>query len=357
MINIISPINQLGYGVTGLNIVKSLSKSNQISLWPISQPQVTNQEDADIISRCMKNAQFFDANAPCIRIWHQHDMSQFVGRGKKIGFPIFELDSFNQLEIHHLNSLDNIFVCSDWAKEVVLNNVKIDEDNVSVIPLGVDTSIFKPIESIKESEDGPTIFFNCGKWEVRKGHDILVEIFNKAFNENDNVELWLMCENPFLSKEETSDWHSRYFKSKLGKRVKIIPRLNTQAEVYNIMEIIDCGVFPSRAEGWNLELLELMSCGKSVITTNYSAHTQFCNKDNAYLVDIKEKEKAIDNKWFFGQGNWAKVGDEQINQFVDYMKYIHALKQNNALLPNLSGISTAQEFTWTNTAEAIISNV
>ena len=49
MLNIISPINQLGYGIAGLNIVKSLH--NDVALWSISQPQVTSQEDADIVSK------------------------------------------------------------------------------------------------------------------------------------------------------------------------------------------------------------------------------------------------------------------------------------------------------------------
>ena len=112
-INIIAPINQLGYGITGLNIVKELSRNNHISLFMIGHPQVTNQEDANIISQCIKNSHFFDVNAPCIKIWHQHDMAQFAGRGKRIGFPIFELDKFNDLEKHQLSSLDMIFVCSN----------------------------------------------------------------------------------------------------------------------------------------------------------------------------------------------------------------------------------------------------
>ena len=54
------------------------------------------------------------------------------------------------------------------------------------------------------------------------------------------------------------------------------------------MSQVDCGVFPSRAEGRNLELLEMMSAGKHVITTDYSAHTEFCTKDNAGLVPITD---------------------------------------------------------------------
>jgi hypothetical protein len=49
-INVVAPINQLGYGITGLNVVKTLNQDNNISLFMIGQPQVTNQEDADIIS-------------------------------------------------------------------------------------------------------------------------------------------------------------------------------------------------------------------------------------------------------------------------------------------------------------------
>jgi hypothetical protein len=141
-INIMAPINQLGYGVSSLNIVKELSKSVEVSLFMIGQPQVTNQEDANIISQCIKNSQFYDYNAPCIKIWHQHDMAQFAGKGTRIGFPIFELDKFSDFEKHQLQSLDRVFVCSEWAKKIVLDNTTIEESNVIVVPLGVDSSIF-----------------------------------------------------------------------------------------------------------------------------------------------------------------------------------------------------------------------
>mgnify|MGYP003352327307 FL=1 len=193
--NIISPINQLGYGIAGLNIVKALSKITSVSLWPIGQPQVSNDEDGRIISKALQNAILFNVNSPCVRIWHQHDMSQFVGKSEHIGFPIFELDEFNAIEKHHLNSLDKIFVCSHWAKNVAISNLNISAENIHVVPLGVDQGIFNT-EVQNKSEK--TIFFNCGKWEIRKGHDIIPEIFNKAFGPDDNVELWMMNSNPFI---------------------------------------------------------------------------------------------------------------------------------------------------------------
>ena len=358
--NIISPINQLGYGVTGLNIVKALRKMQPVSLWPIGQPQVTNEEDSFVVRDSINNSHLFEEDDPCIRIWHQHDMAQFVGRGTKIGFPIFELDQFSAIERHHLNSVDRLFVCSQWAKEVCIENgikpkqATIHDDAIDVIPLGVDIEIFKPCDI----KPGPTIFFNCGKWEVRKGHDILVEIFNKAFTEDDDVELWMMCSNPFLSEQEDNEWKKKYAYSNLGHKVKFINRVDTQYEVYNIMAQVDCGIFPSKAEGWNLEALELMSCGKHVIITNYSAHTEFCNKENSLLIDMSQMEKAYDGKWFNGKvGSWSHIGEDQIDQAVNHMRKIHNLKKENVLQKNIEGVSTAEKFTWENTAKEILNHV
>ena len=355
MLNIISPINQLGYGIAGLNICKMLNQECRASLFPIGKPEVTNKEDGEIISDMINRSVFFDYNAPAIKIWHQHDMSSFVGRGTRIGFPIFELDSFTDVEQHSLSSLDKILVCSSWAKSIILKEIDIKEEDVHVVPLGVDKSIFKS-QGLPTQENSPTVFFNCGKWEVRKGHDILINAFNMAFNQEDNVELWMMCENPFYTPSEQGEWESLYENSPIGAdKIKILKRVETQAEVYNIMSYTDCGVFPSRAEGWNLELLEMMACGKPVITTNYSAHTEFCTKENSMLVSIDELEMAYDVKWFDGKvGSWASLGDKQIEEICSHMRTIHSQKQNGTLKQNLAGIETARSFGWANTSKKIV---
>ena len=68
-INLQAPINQLGYGVAGLNILKALYKEGvEVSLFPIGQPQVTNEEDAYAVRRGIRLAQTFDSTAPCVKI-------------------------------------------------------------------------------------------------------------------------------------------------------------------------------------------------------------------------------------------------------------------------------------------------
>ena len=344
-INLMTPINQLGYGVAGLNIYKELSKVANVSLFLIGQPQVTNQEDADLVRSGLEKAQLFDPKAPCIKIWHQNQMAEFVGKGEHIGFPIFELDKFNEVELHHLKSCDRLFVCSKWARDVMYEQLGVTGHAVDVIPLGVDTDIFKPAPV---KQDDKIIFFNCGKWEVRKGHDILADIFKDLSKKHDNIELWMMCQNPFNSPEEENKWINLYRHPK----IRVLPRVETQEEVYNIMSKVDCGVFPSRAEGWNLELLEMMACGKHVIATDYSAHTEFCSQHNSSLIPISDKTPAFDGKWFFGQGNWAKIGDNEKSTLYKLMEDFI-----NERTFNSDGVETAKKFSWKNSAEKILTYV
>lgn len=351
-INIISPINQLGYGIAGLNIVKEFNKIADVALWPIGEIQCTNLDDFKIckaLANNMNKSGFEDA--PVLKIWHQHDMRIPKGlAGKTLGFPIFELDIFTDEEINELNSVNHLIVCSEWAKGIVENNGITTP--TSVVPLGVDLDIFPQVVvhvSAEAKQKDKTIFFNCGKWEVRKGHDILIKAWDRM-DQNDNIELWMMCQNPFNSPSEEDYWRQLYDRP----NIKLIPRVDTQADVYNIMSQVDCGVFPSRAEGWNLELLELMACGKHVITTNYSAHTEFCDETNASLITIDKLEVAYDDKWFHGHGNWAHISDEEINELSALMFFFH--KRNacsDNVLVNEAGIKTSQKFTWKNTVRKI----
>ena len=179
-INMLCPINQLGYGVTGLNISKALHDAkHSVALFVVGNLEAPEPYHQDL-KQMISNSRLPDWNAPCIRIWHQHDMSQFVGKGDKYGFPIFELDGFVDLELHHLSYLDYWFVTSEWSKSILTEQLKKvfgDKDitdRIFVVPLGVDRNIFR--ESVSNRKE--TIFYNCGKWETRKGHDILVQAFN-----------------------------------------------------------------------------------------------------------------------------------------------------------------------------------
>jgi glycosyltransferase involved in cell wall biosynthesis len=293
-LNFIAPINTLGYGRVGTEIASAYNRLEEVALFPIGQPEVPlykKSEMADMIRR----ADTYDVNAPCVRLWHQFDMSMFVGKGAHIGWSIFELDRLTEKEANLLGRCDHNIVCSAWAAQVLLKY----GINSSIVPLGYNEHFFpinRPIGRVR--------FLNMGKWEIRKGHDILVDIFNAAFTDKDDVELLMCNHNPFYSDEKNKEWEKKYKASKLGHKIKIIPRLATDSDVANLMRHADCGIFPSRAEGWNLEACEMMGCGKPVIMTDYAGQSEFVLKE--YAIPYTKKVIAQDGKWFFGQGEWVE---------------------------------------------------
>jgi glycosyltransferase involved in cell wall biosynthesis len=345
-INYSGPINNTGYGLASLNILKELSKIADVTYFPIGNPAVNNQNDYNAVLPLLQKRMQLDINAPNFRIWHQFDLLDHIGRGKYIAYPFFELDSFNDFEKINLKVPDIVCVSSKWGQQVLHNNGI--ESPSCVVPLGVNREIFN--NNIKSNrKDDKYVFLNIGKWEVRKGHDLLFNIFNTAFPNEKDVELWILASektNSYSSSDELTQWKTMY----ASDRVKLFSGFETQEEIAQLIANSDCGLYPSRAEGWNLELLETMSMGKPAIATNYSAHTEFCTSDNSYLVDIEETEKAFDGKAFQGQGNWAKLGKNQIDNIIDHMRFVY----KNRLNVNPNGIETAKKYSWANAADQVM---
>ncbi len=290
-----APINNLGYGICGQNICYHLSQLADVILLPIGQVNIGDKSILDKLTPCINRAKTTDYVAPTVKIFHQHLLTERAGHGIYFGFPIFELNQFTEVEKISMRAPHEIIVCSNWAKGIVEREIL--NKPVHVVPLGVNTDIFYP----GEEEHKPYRFFNIGKTEVRKGHDVLIECFNRAFEKSDNVELHMKWHNPFYNQEQNAAWHNLYKQSKLGDKVIFHPPGESHSSVADLMRSCDCGVFPARAEGWNLELLESMACGKPVITTNYSAHTEFCTNYNSRLIEIDELEPAFDGVWFHNQ--------------------------------------------------------
>ena len=345
-LNLFCPINSTGYGITSLNIMKNLSEHFNISYFPIgANIEVNSENDKNIVQISLKNSSKFDYDSPCLKIWHQHDLATRVGKGKYYVFPFFELDTFTDRETHHLQFPDIIFTASKWGESILRRN-GISQP-IYVVPLGVDTEIFK--NPTKMKFNNKYVFFHIGKWELRKGQDFLLKAFDNAFHHDDDVELWMLPHNPFLSEQETKTWLDLVENCKLKDKIKIFDKLPTQYHLAEFIYRADCGVFLSRAEGWNNEILEAMALNKPVITTFYSAHTEYCDDKNCLLVSVGETEPANDNKWFFGHGKWAKLGQDQMEQTINYMQFVY----KNNIRSNEAGLETVKKYTWQNTAQII----
>lgn len=356
-LNLVAPINTTSYGVVGTNILKELCRAGiPPKLIPIGPVQLQNPEDELFVKNSLDFANAkFSFNELSLRIFHQFDLSLHCG-SPRVAFPIFELDRFNDVELHHMRQQDKLLVCSEWAKTIIQTHV---ETPVDVVPLGVDRNIFSHLNRYKGNKHrNVCVFLNIGKFEIRKGHDFLVDCFNKAFEKDDDVQLVMAIHN-WMVPEQTKEFTEFALKTKMGHKITIVAdRLKTQFDIANLMYQCDVGVFPSRAEGWGLELLECMAMGMPCIATNYSGHTEYANSDNCKMISVKDLELAIHKPWFYGQGNWAKLDIEQEEQMIEYMRYFNKQKQENGKVEeNKGGIDAATKFSWGNSVTKLLKSL
>ncbi len=335
------------YGLTGIQLTEALSAlGHKINCVPIGG-RADFPREYDGVARSIENGlKPFDKLAPSVRLYHQFSLLENCGRGPSIGFPIFELDNFTPQEFTNLSMVDRLFTCSKWAKEVI-KSVNISTP-VEVVPLGVDREVFNEVG--RTETDKPFTFFFPGKFEIRKGFDIVVEVFEKAFNVNDNFEVIFLPQNLFISQKDTEEWVRYLSQTKFGNKFKILGRIESSKDVANLNRYADYVVSLSRAEGFNLPLLEAMSCGTPVIATNYSAHTEYCTADNATLIDCSGRESAYDNIFFHGTGSWLSYSNSDIDNMVEAIRMAY----RNGPKVNLAGIETAKQFTWNNSALKLI---
>lgn len=337
-LNLMGAICHTGYGVATKNFSKCLHQSGvDLHVSPYGNAIPETQEEIELFTELIHKPFHYDA--PCLNIWHQYSLDKKIGRGKYFAMPIFELDRFNEKELYHLKYPDELIVNSTWAQEVIKEQTGRDS---YVVPLGTDSNIFHKVEK----KQGPYTFFIGGKWEIRKAHDIIAECFARAFPNQKDVKLIVACHNPFLTRNEIEEWENKF----CGLNVEFAGPFQTQLELAAKMAIADCGIFVSRAEGWDLPCLDMMSMGKPIIASFCTAHTEYCNDDNSFLLHFKDFEDAYDGKWFHGQGRWVSYGENEKDQLIEIMRYC---KENN-ITENLAGEQTADKFSWENSTKKLI---
>ncbi len=364
--NLTAPPNQTSYGLVTTHLLDALVKQGEkVSLFPIGEPN-PEPRHAQVVQDAIARSKRYDADAPSLRIWHQWDLAHHVGKGPRTGYSFWEVDRLTPDEAHQFISLDHVFVPSGWAQKVAFDaGVRRP---MSILRPGVDTEVFHPkVKKAAIPRVGPetTVFLNVGKWEIRKGADFILEAFNAAFTAADDVLLVTLNFNPlqfpgYSGPAESARWNQLYDDSPLGQAGKIVHvrgRVETQADVASVMAAADCGFFPSRAEGWNMPLAEMLAMGKPCITTNYSAHTEFAERGGARLIEPDGLEEAFDGFFFRGGAQWAKLGAGALEQSVAHLRAVHAAKRSGALQFNEEGYHLFQDkFTWEEAAKTVLEN-
>jgi len=204
--------------------------------------------------------------------------------GKKIAYNVWETTRYQDDFFERLKTFDQVWVPTQWQKDCTVEQ-GMPEWKVKVVPEGVDVKTYKPKNYVVSNPvNRPFRFILVGRWDYRKATKEIIETFTKTFSEDENVELLINVDNPFAydGMNSTEERLERY--GIKHSRVKVIHH-SSKEEYIEILKSVDVFISCARGEGWNLPLIEAMSCGIPSMYSNWGGQLEFA-RGRGIPIDI-----------------------------------------------------------------------
>jgi len=251
---------------------------------------------------------------------------------KNILYTVCEME-IPERWVNICNSCDIIMTASEFSKRQFVNS-GVKENIIHIIPHCHDEEIWNPkVKSLNIKNKTDFNFLFIGDYTPRKGGDLLIKSFIKAFEGNKNVSLTLKSYFNSFSVKHQKELIDRILTIinnsgvSESKRPKIFFYGNPIDECLmpRFMNSFDCLVSPHHGEGFGLAMSQMMFLGKPTISTNYSGNLQFMTEENSYLIDTcgletVDDEMAKINPNFEGK-KWIKINEESLIECMRNVVY------------------------------------
>lgn len=266
------------------------------------------------------------------------DIHKFFA-GRNIQWIVFESTQIAPHLHDCLRNADQIWVPSEWGRNILLQN-GFSSKYIRVVPEGVDpnfTSTY-PLKKINNF-----CYLSVGKAEQRKSIYETVEAFKLAWGTDSSKQLWLKTNRiPELEKL-------------INGQTNIVI-YDGNFDMPNIYQQVHAFVLPTKGEGWGLPIVEAAASGLPIITTYYSAQTEFLQhiQDSCRFVDFSlvpidcPTYKACYPTPDGNYGLWAQpdvdsIADAMIDVYNRYDQYNYKAQNNEFVIKEL--------FSWQKSAE------
>ncbi len=324
MIYLFLPIESgTGWGTCGKYLSLELSKICQVSIVTVSQMKLENigdeiewaslmkiprhVVDMDAIDKTknyyIEGVSIRTLNDFVLSPWLEHIRSEkFIGYTFYFGYPLSpqRRDSAAKLDLIVAGSS----FCEKQLKRAGIDRTK-------TIIQGINPIIFNPSNSSKYLLKDRFVVFSGGKFEYRKGNDIVIRAFQifsdkhpDALLINSWFNMWDFSLNTmaasgiidytFNSKNYMESMINLYKINGLNPAKVITLPMKPSFQLPYLYKNTDIGLFPNRCEGGtNLMLMEYMACGKPVIASAQTGHADIIRHNNAFPIetytDVKVK--------------------------------------------------------------------
>jgi len=210
-----------------------------------------------------------------------------AARGRLVQWAHWEFGAPPREWREGLSRCDEVWVASDGVGEALR---QAGLSHVHVVPLGVDAARFAGAPPADLGGDAPGFrFLFVGGLVWRKGADLLLEAYARAFTRDDDVTLVLKDfghGGPYPAGDDDAR-AARMAADDRGPRVHRVSGALPHDALPGLYAACDCLVHPYRAEAFGLTMLEAAAAGLPVIASGHGPVRGFLGPDAADLLDTR----------------------------------------------------------------------
>ena len=313
---------ELGVGESVRLAAKALDTTTiKTNLLPLKVNCLASRGDKSFDSRLVEKNTYpinvFHIDAPQSADIDHHHGEGFRQRRRNIAYWAWELPEFPDNWIQYFNYFDEVWTPSNFVRDAIA--IKSPHP-VITIPHCIDFELPETVERAKFGlpEDQFLFLFayDLNSYQERKNPMAVIRSFKQAFGGSQGKDVGLVIKTH--SVQNNLEAFAELQTQLEGiENVHLIDRRLSRNDVYSLMNSVDAYASLHRSEGFGLTVAESMFLGKPVISTDWSATSEFLDTKNGCpvsfdLIQLKE------NFGPYTQGQvWA---DAHVDSAASYME-------------------------------------
>lgn len=207
-------------------------------------------------------------------------------------------------EVYCIEHADKVFVLNEQTRENLVNHLRVDPSRIHLIGNGVNVDMYSPLSSEKKSLNkqvwnlcGKKVFIQVGSVCDRKGQLTSLRLLTKLMREDENL---VFCYAGGVIDPQYQSEIEKYVAEKgLENQVRYIGELEPGEKLNSFYNLAEAMVFPSKAEGFSLVIIEAMAAGVPVLINRnlqFELAERCCQYDDDGMFDDLVRNYILNTK-------------------------------------------------------------
>lgn len=320
--------------------------------------------------RCVQRREELSEHADYI-VWHSYEDDfatfQAPAGGQLIAVRTWDFGPFPPSWARKITGeCDRLWVHTQWIRQQAIA-AGVPADRIAVIPHGVDPDVFNPQGGHYPLPENKTFYFLFAGASIRrKGFDLALRAYLAAFSPDEGACL-VVKDRPndifYQGLDHAAEIRRQQEHLASGGIVHIREHLSP-AGLAALYRSCDLSVYPYRAEGFGIMILESMACGTPCLVPRFGACMDYCNDGNALFVQPKRIQLPLKKVMTYNTLGMTVAVDAvdfcevPVGRLANVMR--DAYDAGREALPRLSRSAAAnahEYFRWQDTAKEIITEL